>query len=145
MLREYFPGRIHDSLLVEGKTPDFAYIDPQTGLHIDIEIDEPYTPRQYPKEGNLNVTHCIGMDNERDSCFRKRGWIVLRFSEQQVIQYSKGCCKEVAKVISMLTGDKSVMRPFNDVQDVPKTLRWTEQKAIQMANRRERLDYRRKL
>lgn len=48
-LNKYFPGNIHNNLqvIIPGfqypYTPDFAYISKNNNLHIDIELDEPYT------------------------------------------------------------------------------------------------------
>jgi hypothetical protein len=48
-LWRYFPGKIHTGLMVQCPgydqpyLPDFAYIDPDICLHIDIEVDEPYS------------------------------------------------------------------------------------------------------
>lgn len=140
-LKRYFPGKVHDSLLVGYRTPDFAYIDSRIGLHIDIEIDEPYTPRQYPEEKPLILTHYIGADDDRDEFFKDRGWIVLRFSEQQVIQNPDSCCKEVAKVIYELTKEASIMEPFVNTPDLIRERCWTKEDAIQMANKQARLLY----
>ena len=59
--------------------PDLVYIDEQRGIFIDIENDEPYTL------GKRIPTHYLGKDDQRNSDITAAGWIVLRFSEKQLI------------------------------------------------------------
>lgn len=75
--------------------PDFVITSEKDNknIFIDIEIDEPYdlllkTP-----------IHCIGENDIRDDFFTKRGWIVIRFAEEQVHREPKRCCALIAKVI----------------------------------------------
>ncbi len=89
-------------LLVSNKTrpyePDFTIIDEKDGLNlfIDIEIDEPY-------DGIGRIaTHTLGSDNYRNQYFNNRGWVIIRFSERQVHENAKGCCRFIAEVIKSL-------------------------------------------
>lgn len=140
-LYTYFPEKIYERIKVGSRTPDFAYIDPDTGLHIDIEIDEPYIPRQYPNQVPLEPTHYIGSDDSRDQEFNQRGWIVIHFSEEQVIRHSRSCCKEVAKIIFRLTENQSVLSSFEGIRDLQTYPQWSWSEALQMAEQRSRLTY----
>lgn len=83
-LSRYFPQKIYTGLILKipnypyPYTADFAYIDFQTSLHIDVEIDEPYV---YNSEES---THFVGSktDEKRDRFFLGRGWLVIRESRR---------------------------------------------------------------
>ena len=116
-------------------TPDFAYIDPDANLHIDIEIDEPY---EYKSRKPL---HCIGQDEKRNRFFTNGFWVVIRFSEEQVIRYPERCCKKVAEIIADVTSDESILRKFANVSPLTFTPRWTVEGAKQMASKNYRQTY----
>lgn len=97
------------SVMVKGVafTPDLAYINVAKGIFIDIEVDEPYAgyekiPTHY-KVGNGTV------DDRRNVSFTERGWIVLRFSEKQIVEQCDSCLKYVYEVIRRM--DTSVVVP----------------------------------
>ncbi|MGI8935818.1 MAG: DUF559 domain-containing protein, partial [Phormidesmis sp.] len=106
-------------------------------LHIDIEVDEPYV---------YHTKHAIHYDTsekdyKRNQFFADKGWIVIRFSEQQVVCHPDSCCKTVAQKIAQVTGDRSTMSILVDIPELPQQKQWTETEAIQMAARRERDNY----
>jgi len=146
LLKQYFgEDKIFELKKVLGKVPDFIYRDERTHLAIDIEIDEPYTPRRYPEEfpkQELKVTHCIEQveDEERDLLFTEVDWFVIRFSEGQVIQYPASCCKYIAQKIDYLSGTK-YLEKFAHVVDLDIDYRWTKSGARCMAKARDRLSY----
>lgn len=148
LLRQYFGKKIHVLRRVNGRIPDFAYvdiIDEFNTLSIDIEIDEPYTPRQYPNNNqSLKLTHCLGQDeyDYRTQEFQSNDWFVLFFSERQALYFPHECCKTVAQIIDEITGSKLVLSKFQGVKDLIPEPRWTESQAKAMAERRERLNYR---
>lgn len=97
------------SVVVKGVafTPDLAYINMAKGIFIDIEVDETYAgyeqlPIHY-KVGNGTV------DDRRNVSFTERGWIVLRFSEKQIVEQCDSCLKYVYEVIRRM--DTSVAVP----------------------------------
>lgn len=142
-LHQYFPDKIQTRLKVQNPnydegyhyTPDFAYIDPDANLHIDIEIDEPYSKHSKP-------LHFIELttEQERDRHFLQRGWLVIRFAEEQVVRYPLRCCKTIALEVTKVLGS-----PLPDeLAEVPNLLpipRWTEAQARQMAAQRARERY----
>ena len=102
-LMKYFPKDVFDSLTVfHGSTPyepDLAFIDLTTGknIFIDIEIDEPYdgvtrNPTHYR-------TSTGSIDDNRNQGFTERGWIVIRFAEEQILSSPNGCVKFIGEVI----------------------------------------------
>ena len=67
--------------------PDIVLKD-RSNKHIliDIEIDEPYDL------SSRVPTHCLGRDNKRDDFFSRRGWVVVRFTEYQIVTQINECC-----------------------------------------------------
>jgi hypothetical protein len=137
-LNRYFPGRIRRKLTLtipgyeHPYEPDFAYIDSALGLHIDIEVDEPYGYQ------SLEPIHYIGKDDRRNDFFLERGWVVIRFSEHQVRENAKGCCKVVAKTVAEITGDSAIFKPMKGLPDLKLMPQWTYEEAAHMALTRRR-------
>lgn len=103
--------------------PDFAYIDVEKGIFVDIEIDEPYsgwekTPIHYKI---VNGT----IDQKRNERFTERGWIVLRFSEKQVFEQPKSCLKYLYQQLCRI--DSSVIIPASvaSAPDLKADSMWT--------------------
>lgn len=59
-------------------TADFLIVEPTTGLHFDIEVDEPISFT------TGDATHFVGDDDYRNKCFVDANWVVIRFAEEQV-------------------------------------------------------------
>ncbi|MCL1475109.1 hypothetical protein [Argonema antarcticum] len=115
---------------------DFTLIHP-SGLSIDIEVDEPYV-------GNTKEPHhCTdgGKDNIRNEFFLKGNWAVIRFSEKQVVQYSRSCCKVIASVIARVTGDRTYLAPLQTIPDLPTDPMWTTRQAQKWAKENYRQTY----
>lgn len=142
-LWQYFPGQIQTGVTVpcpdraQPYVPDFAYIDPVLNLHIDIEIDEPYT---YDTRQPL---HYLGAakDERRNQHFLAAGWVVVRFSEVQAVKTPQSCCKAIASIIASLTGNSSVMTALRPVPTLKPQRRWTQAEAAQMAATHYREQY----
>ncbi|BDA71761.1 hypothetical protein CAL7716_059270 [Calothrix sp. PCC 7716] len=145
LIREYFGhNNIHILRKMSLYTPDFALIDTTNKICIDVEIDEPYTPRQYPNcDSELKLTHCVDADNARNKCFIDADWFVIRFSEKQVLLYPESCCKVIAQLLSDCTGNTSVLNQFFHVPDLQPEIQWTREEAYEKARSQERLNYRR--
>lgn len=142
-LWNYFPGKIHAGLMLcrpggaQPHVPDLAYIDPDTHLHIDIEIDEPYS------HVSRQPLHYLGnrKDEQRNQAFLAQGWVIIRLSEQQVVKFPAGCCKAIASVIAMLTGNSGIMTSFRQIPTLKPERRWTFTEATQMAEQERREQY----
>jgi very-short-patch-repair endonuclease len=112
---------------------DFILVH-SSGLSIDIEIDEPYV-------GNTKAPHhCIdqGKDDIRNQFFTNNNWLVIRFSEKQVVKYPYHCCKVIAEVIARVAGDYTFLTQLKNVPNLPHEPMWT----IKQAKNWAMLDYR---
>ncbi|NJN12745.1 MAG: hypothetical protein HC815_34260 [Richelia sp. RM1_1_1] len=108
-----------------------------SGLSIDIEIDEPYV-------GNTKAPHhCIdqGKDKIRNQFFTNNNWVVIRFSEKQVVKYPYRCCKVIAQVIARVSGDFTFLSQLNNVPSLPPEPMWTIKQAKKWAKDNYRRTY----
>ncbi|MEM6403856.1 MAG: hypothetical protein AAF757_27145 [Cyanobacteria bacterium P01_D01_bin.116] len=108
-----------------------------SGLSIDIEIDEPYV-------GNTKEPHhCIDQrkDNIRNQFFTNNNWVVIRFSEKQVVKYPYRCCKVIAQVIARVSGDFTFLSQLNNVPSLPPEPMWTIKQAKKWAKDNYRRTY----
>lgn len=145
ILERYFTGRVFPQQEVpipEWSEPhnystDFCIAIKEVNLWIDIEIDEPY---DY-KTGN--PTHCWddGRDANRNTFFLQNGWVVIRFSEEQVVHHPESCCKEIASVIKKLTLITAFSNALEDVPPLTPSPLWSKKKAKQMAKAKTRDKY----
>jgi hypothetical protein len=127
--------------------PDFIYQN-ENGLHIDIEIDEPYSfenlePIHFLEKDASKVFKPNFADWARDHFFNDRNWIVIRFAEEQVVCYPRACCQFIAKVIDELTGDLRLLALFkkDEISPLKKMYRWNEKEAENLVKINYRLDY----
>lgn len=110
--------------------PDITYFD-KNNLVIDIEIDEPYVGR------TGEPIHYSHVDYDRDKFFNNCGWIVMRFSEKQVVTQEKECVDFIMKFINNI--EKGIRTDLeNDIKKEPK---WTKEKAHKLAFARYRNTY----
>ncbi|MFW6359852.1 MAG: DUF559 domain-containing protein [Chroococcales cyanobacterium] len=137
-LNHYFKKNIYTGLKLDipnyeyPYTADFTYIDSQWNLYIDIEIDEPYAYQ------TRKPTHYD--DSRRNQFFLDKGWIVIRFAEEQVCRQPESCCKVIAETISQLTNQRIDPRLLNIPKLTP-IKQWTEYEARSMAEREYRQSY----
>jgi hypothetical protein len=128
-------------LIVSDRTkpfePDFVLIEEKENLNlfIDIEIDEPYDG-----VGRF-ATHFKGQDNYRNQYFNDRGWIVIRFSEKQVHQNPKGCCRHIADVIKSVNSNLLIPTELQNSPTVQEELFWTKAQAEKWAKENYREKY----
>lgn len=109
--------------------PDIAlFIE---GLYIDIEIDEPYT-----EEGGEPIHYLdfigderLSSDIERNTFFQACGWEVIRFSEEQIVNYPSNCVQFIEGVVrSCLYSDPSLF-----VSHCSYMGKWTKNQAVTMS------------
>jgi hypothetical protein len=91
---------------------DFLMVEPITGLHIDLEIDEPFS------FATKEPTHAVGMDDYRNKCFVEANWVVLRFAEEQIKSQPVRCLRMLANVIAKYTGNSQWQNSFADASQV---------------------------
>ena len=116
---------------------DFILVHQPTGLAIDIEIDEPY-------EGRTGKPHhCVdrSKDSQRNRFFLERNWVVIRFSELQVVKYPDSSCKAIARIIAQITGDYRGLVQLQNVADLLLYKQWTVKEARYMAKTKFRNYY----
>jgi len=143
VLETFFPGRVKAQLRLPipnwdgAYSTDFTISFPEIGIWIDVEIDEPY---DY-KTGN--PTHCSDdeRDRNRNSFFLNNNWIVVRFSEEQVVRYPESCCKEIALVIRRVTGIEKYVHDLADATSLAISPMWTSRQALKMAKAKVRDKY----
>ncbi|MEH0156207.1 hypothetical protein V6R21_18805 [Limibacter armeniacum] len=125
----WFPGKIYTVFQLgnfeKPYVPDIVYKD-HTGLHIDIEIDEPYSVE------SGEPIHYIGADDRRNRFFLENGWVVMRFSEEQVKRYPDSCCREIGQVLSQLKHEP-IRDGLNKVRKLPAQKCWNKEEATFLA------------
>ncbi|NET45697.1 hypothetical protein [Okeania sp. SIO2B3] len=142
-LQYFFPRKIIVGYVVAKYseypyTPDFIYYLSEWNLYVDIEIDEPYT-----LIGRKKIpTHCTDDPKEisRDNFFIQNNWIVIRFTEEQILKYPVSCCKFISESVSLLTGTP-VPEELQKVDDILAVPRWSSKKAKQLSRRKHRGTY----
>ena len=141
ILRRLFP------LVTQGMAfdnPEFSYpysadfiLVHESGLSIDIEVDEPYI-------GDTKAPHhCIdqGKDDTRNKFFTSNNWVVIRFSEKQVVKYPYSCCKFIALVLARVAGDLTYLNQLGEIADLPSEPMWNIKQAKKWAKANYRKTY----
>ncbi|MEG4595391.1 hypothetical protein QUB00_26800 [Microcoleus sp. F8_C2] len=141
-LQRYFKGVVQAA---EFKIPssrrsysaDFIVIHTPSGIGIDVEIDEPYAGK------SKQPTHCCDAEGDvrRNQLFLEWNWIVVRFTEKQVVQAPLSCCKFIAFVIAEVTGDLFSYKLLESEPDLLPVKPWTTAEARKMAKTNYRLSY----
>lgn len=107
--------------------PDIAIVETRDncGLRIDIEIDEPYSG--YDK----TPIHYVGCGDEfRDRNMANLGWLVIRFSEKQIVQEPENCIFFIHSLLAQI--DTEFTCTYPGVLPTPDK-RWSEVEAQIMA------------
>lgn len=117
--------------------PDIAIIDVENpSIRIDVEIDEPYAAI------TNTPTHYIGCgDDMRDIQLNNLGWIVIRFSEEQICTASPECVAYITQLIHCLNPNKILSQDLLEMELPLKYKRWTEIEAKVMASEKKRETY----
>jgi len=129
-LDQYFKCtlNIDTDLCLKVKGKDFPY-EPDIVLWmfandslvlIDIEIDEPYCG--YEKR----PTHFQGIDIERNIDFLNRGWIVIRFAEEQIIKKPENCCYIIANLLSEIIPEYQIPENLKQYDTLDKLKYWQQ-------------------
>jgi hypothetical protein len=111
--------------------PDIVYYDYSIGILIDIEIDEPYLG------SDGTPIHYIGSDDKRNEFFRRNGWIVIRFAEEQIVKHPENCYAFIRDLIEKIETAKMDL-DYNLIKPVP---HWSKEMAHKMAFARIRHKY----
>lgn len=141
-LTTYFYGYIHDDFSIINEhhndepqmiyKPDYVFYHRNT-IVIDIEIDEPYVIE------TGEPIHFKGADGLRNQFFLDNNWLIIRFTEYQVIKYPDECCFLIANIIKEVTGNEFFLDRFKKgITLPPDNSIWTKEAAHKLAYRRER-------
>lgn len=107
------------------------------GIGIQIEIDEPYVYK------TREPHHCCdnNKDDSRDEFFLQSGWIVIRFSEYQIITSTDDCIATIAGVAAKINENRQLIELVNRSNRLKPDPRWTAKEAGLMAKRKYRESY----
>jgi hypothetical protein len=135
-LHSKFGDQIQVDLFPEtGKNPfqpDFLFLCNQTGICIDIEIDEPYSV-----DNGKPIHHDRSNDSIRNEYFTDLNVIVVRFSERQVIEHPQECVDLINQIrISFIEQSH-----FEYYHNVPRENLWTYEQSLIYANTNYRNTY----
>ncbi|MCA6504182.1 MAG: hypothetical protein ACK5VA_22475 [Pseudanabaena sp.] len=87
--------------------PTLTYIDPVLNVHIAIEII-----------GDSESAANLMQKDLSDRFLVDSGWIMIKFSQKQILHSSAQCCKEFAKLLDRLSLDPSVLPNFESIPDL---------------------------
>ena len=141
VLNHYFGDwmRSQQEMLPDGHerpyTADFLIVEPNTGLHLDIEVDESHS------FATGEPTHYLGDDDYRNKCFVDAGWVVIRFAEEQVVSQPARCCRFIANVLAKVTGNTEMNKQFADVLPVTPMKQWSRPQATSLRKKKYRQRY----
>lgn len=116
-------------------TADFLIVEPTTGLHLDIEVDESHC------FNTGRATHFIGDDDYRNKCFIDAGWVIIRFAEEQVVSQPARCCRVIANVLAKVTGDTAITKQFANVSSITPVKQWSRPQANSLKKSKYRQGY----
>jgi hypothetical protein len=107
------------------------------GLCLQLEVDEPYDGK------SRKPHHCWDNDKDtkRDRYFLSIGWVVVRFSEKQIVTNPKGCCGVIANLIVKLTEDESLKDLAKLGESLERDSQWGEPEARLMEKLKLREKY----
>ena len=119
--------------------PDFAYVNEEKGVFIDIEIDEPYSYAQHP-------THYITKqrghkDAKRNEIFCNAGWYVVRFTEQQMFCETASCLKVIFEILQNLGLDETMPNSLLNASRLKTVPVWTFSESQEYATKHFRKSY----
>ena len=89
---------------------------------------------------NLCPIHSIGQDNERDSFFTNNNIIVIRFAEEQVINYSEACIEFLKRFLFFIE-NASELRIIDGLFFRYRIPRWSKEEAESMIKENYRDKY----
>lgn len=116
--------------------PDYTFADKDFNLFVDIEIDEPYSgvsrkPMHYVRSA----------DADRDTYFNDKGWVVIRFTEWQVVCEPEACCIYIATVVKSLIHPEDFDPTEIEELTITHQQEWSYKEAEQMAEEKYRESY----
>lgn len=111
-----------------------------SNIYIDVEIDEPYAGNDGSPIHYLISPFGIGLesvDKNRNEYFAQHGWVVVRFSEEQIFQYTEGCLVYLYQLAENIENGIAGVAVDGNF----KKKKWTKEQSHQMAYKRFRRSY----
>ena len=110
------------------------------GLYFDIEIDEPYTgndgtPIHYLEEKYGILSESV--DSKRNEYMVKKGWNIIRFSEEQIFLHTQECIDYISNVVDSIIGGTEIV----EIPDYFITEKWNKEQSHKMSYKRFRRTY----
>ena len=129
------------SVLIDGHRyePDFAYVNEEKGIFIDIEIDEPYSSVQHPT--HYITKQGVHKDAKRNEAFCNAGWYVMRFTEQQMFCNTASCMKIIFEILYSLGVTESMSYSLLNASTIEAMPAWTYDKAKEYSVNKFRKSY----
>lgn len=124
--------------------PDFLFIDDINKIYIDIEVDECYvfeenTPIHYYHLSDFNFKkEPLSIDFQRDIDLVVEGCNVIRFSEKQIIQQPRECCKFSGNCIDYLAQNNTYSKKFSPIIELSPDDVWSFSTSKERANAKYR-------
>lgn len=116
-------------------TADFLIVEPLSGLHLDVEVDEPIS------FATGKPTHSIGEDDYRNKCFVDANWLVIRFAEEQISSQPERCTRFIAGAIAQLTGNDTYRQKLLNVEKITPMRQWSYRQALSLKKKDYRQGY----
>lgn len=150
ILREFFGDAVRQRLGFEHPSganerayaPDFTLFDAGSRLRIDVEIDEPYalTTRvaTHYLERDVVTDELIDSDARRNTFFLERGWLVVRFAEEQIVSQPHSCAAELARLIKRFVPDYALPPALLGTPPLAPRSRWTRHEGNRLGETRAR-------
>ncbi|PWJ38415.1 PDDEXK family nuclease [Sediminitomix flava] len=106
--------------------PDLILHDPKSGIWFDIEIDEPYEIYSRKPIHFINQNG-ISIDEKRNKYFLSKNWVVIRFTEAQVLNNPEGCKAIVGHILFEVLGYQGFKKYASQVWHlVPESAPWSK-------------------
>jgi hypothetical protein len=118
------PSQLDDPFVI-----DFVYRDRTINLYIAIVIDVPY---DFNTKTALNYADAW-QDRLTAQALQENGWILLRFTEEQVWRLPKSCCRELAKLVATVSYKPEIMVDFQHIGELPRVRQWNKRQVEQLA------------
>ena len=118
-----------------GYRPDVALFWKKYNLCIDVEVDEPYDILS-----RKPIHYIDSSDYLRNLYFIRQGWVVIRLSEEQVINNTENCIKYIASILKKITKEVIFNSLLEDFK-LEESDRWTYNQALELAQNNHRENY----
>ena len=140
----------YDYAIYEGsyRLPDFILQIPNTNLVIAIEIDEPYSsdffePIHYIDRNNRNEDDGwpTYTQEDQDNTLKKCGWVVIRFTEKQVVESPAKCLDLIDNLSNWLLQKSDWNQLAYCINKIEVQKRWTKSEAYGLISNEFRESY----